>query len=119
MDPARGARETRDVAKRRQAARRARGFWAKVVAEFESSSLKQHDFCRRRGVELGTFRHWLYRLRHEGKKARPEKARFVPLVSAATASATSCRLRVGQVELAFGSLPPAGYVAEVIRLMDR
>ena len=70
-------------------------------------------------MELGTFRHWLYRLRRAGKKPGASKARFVPLVSAAASSAAACRLRVGQVELAFGSLPPAGYVAEVIRLMDR
>ena len=115
----RGGRENRGVAKRRQAAHRSRGFWAKLAAEFESSSLKQHEFCRKRGVELGTFRHWLYRFRREGKKARLERARFVPLVPAAAASAPPCRLRVGRVELAFGALPPAGYVAEVIRLMDR
>ena len=44
---------------------RGRAFWTRVVAEFESSSLRQEEFAAKRRISLGTFRCWLYRLRQE------------------------------------------------------
>ena len=43
--------------------RRSRSEWATIVAEFERSGDAHADFCARRGLELATFRAWLYRLR--------------------------------------------------------
>jgi hypothetical protein len=53
--------------------------------------------------------------------AQKPAARFVPLVSLPTAQegATACKLRLGDAEVSFAELPPASYVAELLRLMDR
>lgn len=88
-----------------------------VAADFERSELSQAAFCERRGLEVGTFRHWLYRLRHELRDAATAE-HFVPLVATAGTRAPF-RLRCGNVEMEFAEPPPAGYLAELLRLMDR
>jgi hypothetical protein len=92
------------------------------VAQFERGDERQADFCHRRGLGLSAFQHWLYRLRREqGAATKPAAARFVPVVVTAkgTDVATACRLRLGRAEVSFATLPPASYVAELLRLMDR
>ena len=92
------------------------------MAQFERSGERQAEFCARRSVGLGSLRHWLYRLRREGRKAEKPAERFVPVVvsAAAPTDATAvCRLRMAGAELSFSELPPAGYVVELLRLMDR
>lgn len=98
--------------------RRDRAFWAKVTAEFERSGQSQAAFCERRHLEIGTFRHWLYRLRHEQREA-PNSEQFVPLVATGSRNGIALRLRSGAVEASFAELPPASYVAELLRLMDQ
>lgn len=74
------------------------------------------------GLGLSAFQHWLYRLRREqGAAAKPAAAHFVPVVVSAKATdgATACKLRLGGAEVSFAALPPATYVAELLRLMDR
>jgi len=63
-----------------------RGFWLGQVAAFEGSGLRQREFCKRRGLCLGTFQHWLYRLRNEvrgasqsGSLVRVEPVNPVPM----------------------------------------
>ena len=48
-----------------------REFWRGVVAEFEghAGQVQQWDFTQGRGLNLGTFQYWLYKLRRERKKA--------------------------------------------------
>lgn len=91
------------------------------MAQFERSGERQAVFCARRSVGLSSLRHWLYRLRREGRKAGKPAERFVPVVvSAAPRDGTAvCRLRMAGAELSFSELPPAGYVVELLRLMDR
>jgi hypothetical protein len=93
-----------------------------VVAQFERSGERQAEFCARRGMGLSSLQHWLYRLRREARKAGKPAERFVPVVvsaAAATDGRAVFRLRMGGAELSFSELPPAGYVAELLRLMDR
>ena len=61
----------------------------------------QVEFCERHQVGLSSLRHWLYRLRRETREALTSGGRFVPVVAS------------------FAELPPASYVAELLRPMDR
>lgn len=90
------------------------------MAQFERSGERQADFCAQRGLGLSSLQHWLYRLRRERREGERAAARFVPLVaSAAPSGATACKLQLGGAEVSFADLPPASYMAELLRLMDR
>lgn len=92
------------------------------MAQFERSGERQADFCARRGLGLSSLHHWLYRLRRERRESEKTTARFVPLVASPPTPPTSttvCKLRSGDAEVSFAELPPASYVAELLRLMDR
>jgi hypothetical protein len=91
------------------------------VAQFERGNERQAEFCHQRGLGLSAFQHWLYRLRREQGAAPKLAARFVPVVVSAKATdgAVACKLRLGGTEVSFAALPPATYVAELLRLMDR
>lgn len=60
-----------------------REFWQCVVAEFEglAGQVQHWDFTEARGLNLGTFQTWLYKLRRERKKGLSS----VPVKAAATA----------------------------------
>jgi hypothetical protein len=107
------------MAKVKALVRRNREYWTEVVAEFEKGALKQQQFCRQRGLEVGTFRYWLYQLRGEAKGHSPTQSRFVTVRPTMAALSGACQLRVGLVTLSLMELPPAKYVAELARLMDR
>ena len=89
--------------------------------QFERSGERQADFCAQRGLALSSLHHWLYRLRRERREAEKPAARFVPLVVSppTPTAATACKLRLADAEVSFAELPPASYVAELLRLMDR
>lgn len=92
------------------------------MAQFERSGEGQAEFCAQRELGLSSLRHWLYRLRREEHETEKPEARFVPVVvSAATPpdGTAVCKLRLVGAELSFSELPPASYVAELLRLMDR
>jgi len=62
--------------------RRSRGEWSDIVAEFERSSETHERFCDRRGLNVGSFRGWLYRLRSgrvAAKVARSATPRLLPV----------------------------------------
>lgn len=93
-----------------------------MVGQFERSGESQAEFCTRHELGLSALRHWLYRLRREGREATKPRARFVPVVVSAATSAecvATCKLRMVGAEVSFAELPPASYVAELLRLMDR
>lgn len=92
------------------------------MAEFESSGERQAEFCERRQLGTSSLRHWLYRLRREAREAATSSVRFVPVVAKPSSppdGTAACKLRVVGAEVTFAELPPAGYVAELLRLMDR
>ena len=41
--------------------------WTKLVADFETSDLTQHEFASQRGISFSNLRNWLYRLRKESR----------------------------------------------------
>lgn len=98
--------------------RRSREYWTEVVAEFEKGSFKQQQFCEQRGLEVGSFRHWLYRIRNDAKGQSTGQGHFVT-VRPTMALSGACQVRVGAVTLSLMELPPVKYVAELARLMDR
>ena len=102
---------------------RGRAYWTRVVGQFERSGEGQAEFCERRQLGLSSLRHWLYRLRRESREGGGKiGARFVPVVEkpvSPTDGTAVCKLRVVGAEVSFAELPPASYVAELLRLMDR
>ena len=63
------------------AKRRGRGFWTKLIEEFEGSqgSETHEEFAARRGVEMTTFQRWLYALRKEHRRRAPPAVRLLPV----------------------------------------
>ena len=63
------------------AKRRGRGFWTKVIEEFESSQANEthEEFAARRGVEKTTFQRWLYAFRKQHRRRTPPAVRLLPV----------------------------------------
>jgi hypothetical protein len=95
-----------------------REYWRGLVAQFESSPLGQAEFATRHGVNLATFRSWLYRLRGEAGETGLGlvPASFVEVVAGGSANGDemACSIRVGAAELRFARAPSAGYLAELL-----
>ena len=110
------------MSKQQRDVRRGRDYWAVVVSEFEGSGLSQREFCEKRGLKFTAFRNWVYRLR-SGGEVRPSRKRrgggFVQIVAAAPKAGVMCKLQFGRTELFFSELPPAAYLGDLLRLMDR
>jgi hypothetical protein len=61
--------------------RRTRAEWSGLVDEHEASDQSQATFCRRRGIAIGTFRWWIWKLGRRRRASRqPSRAiRLVPV----------------------------------------
>ena len=59
-------------------ARKGRDHWQRIVNDFEESDLSHAGFCESRRLNIGTFRAWLYRLRHVAK-SRAAAVELVPV----------------------------------------
>jgi hypothetical protein len=59
--------------------RRTRAQWSALVDELEASGQSRATFCRRRGIEVGTLKWWMWKLGRGGRGARHE-ARAIRLV---------------------------------------
>jgi len=44
-------------------ARRSRNEWSTLITAFERSGQSHDEFCAKRGLNVGSFRGWLYRIR--------------------------------------------------------
>jgi len=67
-------------------ARKSRSEWSKIIKAFERSGESHEEFCSRHGLNLGSFRGWLYRLRKAA--AAPEVA-LVPVTLTGVTSSPS------------------------------
>jgi transposase-like protein len=93
----------------------------KTVAEYEhiAGDETQDAFARRKGLNVGTFRYWLYKAREE----RPEQpsVRFVELKAAPLASTSSGDVEVtldqGKCTVRFGSGVDAARIGEVVAVL--
>jgi hypothetical protein len=101
-------------------ARRNRSEWQKIVREFERSEQTQAAFCESRGINVGSFRGWLYRLR----RAAPAGAvALVPVdVTPARRSFDADApviVRVADVEICVPHGTDALYVARLVAELRR
>jgi len=70
-----------------------RAEWEALVQEFEGSQETQVEFAQRQGVRVGTFRKWLYQLRHDPAE---EEVRFVELETDVAPTAAAVEITVGR-----------------------
>jgi hypothetical protein len=77
--------------------RKGRGFWNKVVEEFEAGrGVETHDeFAARRGVEKATFQRWLYALRKENRSPSLQAVRLLPVHLEGTTSTDTISVELG------------------------
>jgi hypothetical protein len=65
-------------------ARKSRSEWSTIIKAFERSGMPHEAFCSTRGLNVGTFRAWLYRLRREVSLPSPSVALLPVEVTPAT-----------------------------------
>jgi hypothetical protein len=66
-------------------ARRSRSEWSSIIKAFKKSGGSHEEFCKERGLNLGSFHGWLYRLQKKDKAA-PEVALVPVTVTGVTSS---------------------------------
>lgn len=98
--------------------------WRDLIAEQARSGLTHREFAEEHGLQLKTFRHWLYKLRDQGKKrARPQKKRFVELKPARSVSSSkrdaAMTLVTAQARIEFQELPPPTYVSGLLSALGK
>lgn len=92
-----------------------RAFWEKIIDDFEASGEEHASFARRQGVSVGTFRHWLYRLRRERHGQSPRAAvRLLPVTVAASSLSEPVEVGVGGLVIRFRAGTDADYVAGLV-----
>lgn len=92
-----------------------RAFWEKNIDAFEASGEEHASFARRRGVSVGAFRHWLYRLRRERHaQARHPSVRLLPVTVAAPTTSELVEVGVGGLVIRFRAGTDADYVAGLV-----
>jgi hypothetical protein len=76
--------------------RRSRREWTAIIEEFKGAGESHDGFCARRGVNVGSFRAWLYRLRNRDAKSKVARS--------ATATLRLLPVRVRSSPLADGPI---------------
>jgi hypothetical protein len=90
--------------------------WARIIRDWEASGLTHADFCHDRGLSLGSFRYWRYKLDRSNGLKRLDRAtdglgrplhdgagpQFVPVRLTAPAPEASIAPRPIEVLLAAG-----------------
>lgn len=97
--------------------RRGRAFWMPLVAQFEQAGgVTQAAFAQEHGVHRGTFRKWLYKIRHERKsQAHHVAPRFIEIESTPIRPAQRVVVELGPVRLCLEELPDPAWLAELSR----
>lgn len=94
--------------------RRTEDEWRELVADFDASGLTQEVFARKKGLKVGTFRSWIYKIRGAVKTPR-----FVELVKATSSAkeqhASRTTLLVGEARVEFAERPEPEYVVALLR----
>lgn len=90
--------------------------WQQLVERFESSGLTQQEFADNKGIKVGTFRSWLYRLRREDIVTAPLE--FVEVETrqkiATSRGGAACRVVSGDAAIELAELPPTEWLAELV-----
>src|SRR5262249_48603712 len=110
-------------------ARRSGAEWRAIVRAFERSEQTHEVFCGDRGLNVGSFRGWLYRTRRETSSTvrlvpvdTPQGVTATPVATSdcghgATSSPIMVMVRDVEVRVAPGSDP--AYVAALVRELGR
>lgn len=84
-----------------------------MVAKFDAAPCSHDAFAARQKINVGTFRHWLYRLRAGKPRATHRSVpKFVEVVAAKPEP--GCTLTAEGIELRFDHLPTPEYLAELL-----
>jgi hypothetical protein len=103
-----------------EAARRGREYWQPLVEELEKSGLRHAEFAAQRGIELGSLRSWLYRLRQEqraGQGTGDGEVRMVP-IRLGTASSPAVEIVVGRCTVRMGPQADPAAVAALVAALE-
>ena len=97
-----------------------RNKWLSFIRLFQSSSLSLNDFARQQGLNSNTFRNYYYRLRHQ---CQDNDLEFLPVCLEPSPtpeqSTTTITVRLSQqVTVILESLPPPGYLAELVAALE-
>ena len=101
----------------KQRKKRSREEWARLVAEYErgAGGETQEAFSQRQGVEVASFRYWLYKLR--GAISEPS-VRFVEVTTRADSSGTPGSVEVDlenvRCTVRFGAGADAAFIGDVV-----
>jgi len=101
-------------------ARRSRSEWQTIVREFERSDESHAAFCGARGLNVGSFRGWLYRLRRDSRAPEVELVAVDVAPSRAPVDASAPVLvRWADVEICVTPATDATYVARLVAELRR
>ena len=94
--------------------------WQKLIEEYERGTDGQEDFCRRKRINIWTFRSHLYKTRRNGGARRHtnkgQPVRFVEVKSQPVAAASgSFRIKLGAVTVELDIAPSPRWVAELAK----
>lgn len=93
--------------------RRSKAEWLKICELFEASGGTGAAFCRKHGLNRGSFHGWLCRLRREGLLG-PRQAAFVEVSCDLPQRSQRIVVRLGKVSLEFfDGVPEAAWIAEL------
>ncbi len=96
-------------------ARKSRSEWSAIVKAFERSGESHEQFCSKRGLVVGSFRSWLYRLRRAGGAATDVVLLPVEVTAPVGRSAPSdIVIAIAGVELRVAVGADVGYVAGLV-----
>ena len=91
----------------------------RIVAAFRESGLSQEAFAKKRGINVGTLRSWIYRPKKKSKPKATQEAepmRFVEVQAAPGIGGRSVLIRVGaSVEVELDELPAPEYLVALAR----
>ena len=91
-------------------------FWYALVEEFENSGFTQAEFAYQKGVNVSTFRRWLYKSRAESIE---ETAQFVELSTLRKPREPSVFLSFPSgLRLEFSTAPEPSYFASLLQALE-
>jgi hypothetical protein len=96
-------------------ARKSRGEWSAIIKAFERSGESHEEFCAAQGLNVGSFRGWLYRLR--SARATSSDITLLPvevIAPVAPRASSSIVVEVADVEVRVAIGADVGYVAALV-----
>jgi hypothetical protein len=96
-----------------------RSYWMTMVAEYEqaASAETQEAFARRKQINVGTFRYWLYKGREAGNDQPVRFVEVKPEDVASVAGNVEVELGGGRLIVRFGSGADAAWIGQVVQAL--